>query len=152
MNSRQLLAIIGQRLPAIYDVIPRGPIGGFLQGRFSEVALNPQPLPPIDLGAAVAMEFVHTAWLADRFGLDQGIAVKELDDWCPTQASMLKLPPFWRGPIPDPEPHPEWLRDYHVGFAARLASVSDKLQDSRLRETFDSAIQRSLKVIESAQT
>lgn len=150
MISRQLLAIIGKRLPAIYDVIPRGPIGGFAQGRFSEVALNPQPLPPIDLGAAIALEFVHTAWLADRFGLDQGLASKDLEDWCPTHVSLFNLPP-WRG-NPDPDPHPEWLRDYHVGFAARLASVSDRLENSRLRETFDSAIQRSLNVIESAQT
>lgn len=153
MISRQLLAIIGQRLPAIYDVIPRGPIGGFSPFRFSEAALNPQPLPPVDLGAAIASEFVHTAWLADRFGLDHGIAFKELDEWCPTSGSKFKAPPFFSGPSPDPEPRPEWLRDYHVGFAARLASVSDRLEEnSRLRETIDSAIQRSLKVIESAQT
>jgi hypothetical protein len=67
--SRRLLAIIGRRFPAIYDVIPHGP-----QGRLAEVALNPQPLPPHELGAAIAAEFVHTAWLADRFGLDLGLA------------------------------------------------------------------------------
>ena len=77
--DRRLLAILGRRLPAIYDVIPRGPLS-----RFSEVALNPQPLPPHELGAAIAAEFVHTAWLADRFGLDLGPAFDDLDDWCPT--------------------------------------------------------------------
>ncbi|HEX9940643.1 MAG TPA: hypothetical protein VGG03_01405 [Thermoanaerobaculia bacterium] len=80
--NRRLLAIIGRRLPAIYDVIPRGPLARF--SRFSEVALNPQPLPPHELGAAIAAEFVHTAWLADRFGLDLGRAFEDLDDWCPT--------------------------------------------------------------------
>jgi hypothetical protein len=49
---RRLLAILGRRLPAIYDVIPRGPLS-----RYSDVALNPQPLPPHELGAAVAAEF-----------------------------------------------------------------------------------------------
>ena len=67
LDSR-LLAIIGRRWPAIYDVIPRGPLS-----RFLEVALNPQPLPPDpppnELGAALAAEFIRTAWLADRFGL-----------------------------------------------------------------------------------
>ena len=65
LDSR-LLAIIGRRFPAIYDVIPRGPLS-----RFLEVALNPQPLPPDpppnELGAALAAEFIRTAWLADRF-------------------------------------------------------------------------------------
>jgi hypothetical protein len=36
--DRRLLVILGRRLPAIYDIIPRGPLS-----RFSEVALNPQP-------------------------------------------------------------------------------------------------------------
>jgi hypothetical protein len=35
LDSR-LLAIIGRRFPAMYDVIPRGPLS-----RFLEVALNP---------------------------------------------------------------------------------------------------------------
>ncbi len=39
--SRRLLAIIGKRLPAIYDVIPRGPQYRFEQGRQLEVAHPP---------------------------------------------------------------------------------------------------------------
>ena len=97
--DRRLLAIIGRRLPAIYDVIPRGPLS-----RFSRVALNPQPLPPHELGAAIAAEFVHTAWLADRFGRS-GARVRDLDDWCPTaeeaEASAVVAADS------RPEPHPE---------------------------------------------
>jgi hypothetical protein len=94
LDSR-LLAIIGRRFPAIYDVIPRGPLS-----RFLEVALNPQPLPPEppphELGAALAAEFIRTAWLADRFGLDLGRVSDDLDDWCPTRPKRrLKLPPWW---------------------------------------------------------
>jgi hypothetical protein len=148
--SRRLLAIIGQRLPAVYDVIPRGPQRFFLQGRSSEVALNPQPLPPHELGAAIAAEFAHNAWLADRFGLDMGLAFKDLDDWCPTGRQKLKLPPWWR-PIPEPEPHPEWLIDFHLGFAARLAAVSAEFEGSRLGESLGKAIERSLEVVESAE-
>jgi hypothetical protein len=122
--DRRLLSIIGRRLPAIYDVIPRGPQSRFfLQSRSSEVALNPQPLPPHELGAAIAAEFIYSAWLADRFALDQGIVFNDLDDWCPTKPKKLKLPPWWP-PIPEPEPHPDWFIDFHLGFAARLAVAS----------------------------
>jgi len=142
--SRRLLAIIGRRFPAIYDVIPRGP-----QGRLAEVALNPQPLPPHELGAAIAAEFVHTAWLADRFGLDLGLAFKDLDDWCPTgPRPKIKLPPWWP-PVPEPEPHPEWLIDFHLGFAARLAAVSSGSEGTRLGESLNKAMERSLNAIES---
>lgn len=66
--DRRLLSIIGRRFPAIYDVIPRGPQAVFVN-RLSEVALNPQPLPPHELGAAIAGEFIHAAWLANHLGL-----------------------------------------------------------------------------------
>lgn len=153
--DRRLLAIIGRRLPSIYDVIPRGPQGRFSADRFSAVALNPQPLPPHELGAAVAAEFVHTAWLADRFGLDQGIAFRDLDDWCPTRPMKLKLPPWWKQwwpPIPDPEPHPEWFIDFHLGFAARLAVPSVEFEGTRLGESFDKAIERSVEAIDSVNS
>ena len=144
--DRRLLVILGRRLPAIYDIIPRGPLS-----RFSEVALNPQPLPPHELGAAIAAEFVHTAWLADRFGLDLELAFNDLDDWCPTVPKKLKLPPWWP-PIPEPDPPPEWFIDFHLGFAARLAVTSVEFEGTRLGESFDKAIERSLASIESANT
>jgi len=148
--NRRLLAIIGRRLPAIYDVIPRGPLSRFSQGRFSEVALNPQPLPPQELGAAIAAEFVHTSWLADRFGLDPGLAFDDLDNWCPVGRKKLKLPLWWP-PIPEPEPHPEWFIDFHLGFATRLAVVAIEFEGTRLGESFDKAIERSLEAIRSAE-
>jgi hypothetical protein len=151
--DRQLLAILGRRLPAIYDIIPRGPLG-----RFAEVALNPQPLPPHELGAAIAAEFINTAWHADRFGVDMGPAYDVPDDLCPRVPRWPKLPWWWRlplPPIPEPDPHPEWFIewfiDFHLGFAARLAAVSPEFEGTRLGESFDNAIQRSLDAIESAK-
>jgi hypothetical protein len=144
--DRRLLAILGRRLPAIYDIIPRGPLS-----RFSEVALNPQPLPPHELGAAIAAEFVNTAWHADRFGVDLGPVFDDLDDWCPTRPKTPKLPPWWwRIPLPDPPP--EWFIDFHLGFAARLAAVSVEFEGTRLGESLDKAIGRSLDAIESVNT
>ena len=145
--DRRLLVILGQRHPAIYDIIPRGPLS-----RFAEVALNPlnpQPLPPHELGSAIAAEFVHTAWHADRFGVDLGPVFDDLDDWCPTRPKWPKLPPWWWPPIPEPDPPPEWFIDFHLGFAARLAVVSAEFEGTGLGESFDKAIERSLDAIES---
>ena len=143
--DRRLLAIIGRRIPAIYDVIPRGPLG-----RTAEVALNPQPLPPHELGAAVAAEFLHVTYLAERLGHDLGPVFDDLDDWCPTRPRRFKLPKWW-GPIPDPdpEPRPNWFVDFHLGFAARLAAVSENVEDTRLGASLEKAIDRSLGAIES---
>lgn len=140
--NKKLLAIIGKRFPAIYDVIPRGPQGGL-----ARVALNPQPLPPHELGAAVAEEFVRCAWVAERGGLDMKALLSDLDDWCPTRPKIPKLPPWW-GPFPEPEPRPEWFVDYHLGFAAKLSAVET---GTRLDKTLDQVIDRSLAAIESVK-
>jgi hypothetical protein len=143
--SKKLLAIIGKRIPAFYDVIPRGP-----QGRLAQIALNPQPLPPHELGAAIADEFVRSAWSAERGGLDSKALMSDLDDWCPTRPKILKLPPWWP-PIPEPEPHPEWFVDYHLGFAARLSVVATGSAGTRLDKTLNQAIDRSLAAMESVK-
>ena len=149
LNSR-LLAIIGRRLPAIYDaIIPRyyASLPDSWNSRLAAVALNPQPLPPDQLGAALGAEFVRAVWLADRFGQDPGRIFADLDDWCPTYPKRLKLPPWWP-PIPDPDPHPDWSIDLHLGFAARLAVAS--LEGTRVGKAIDKAIERSITAIESA--
>ena len=141
--NKKLLAIIGKRIPAIYDVIPHGP-----QWRFAQVALNPQPLPPHELGAAIADEFVRHAWGAERGGLDMKALLSDLDDWCPTRPKIPKLPPWWP-PIPEPEPHPEWFVDYHLGFAARLSVIA--AGGTRLDKTLNQVIDRSLSAIEQVK-
>jgi hypothetical protein len=147
--DRRILAIIGARFPAVYDLSPRGPLGYFnVHNRFSE--LNPQPLPPHELGAAIAAEFTHTAWQAERFGLDQSIAFTDLEDWCPTYPRIPKRPSWWGpSPHPDPVPGPDWHVDFHLGFAARLAWAAGQTDSPTLRESFDKAIERSIAAIES---
>jgi len=143
--SKKLLAIIGKRIPAIYDVIPHGP-----QWRLAQIALNPQPLPPHELGAAIADEFVRYAWGAERGGLDMKALLSDLDDWCPTRPKLPKLPPWWP-PIPEPEPHPEWFVDYHLGFAARLSVIAAGSAGTRLDKTLNQVIDRSLAAIEQVK-
>lgn len=152
LDSR-LLAVIGRRFAASYDaLIPRfGPHPDpWRAGGISRVALNPQPLPPHELGAAVAVEFIRAAWLADRFGLDPARFQADLDDWCPTRPKWPKLPLWWP-PIPEPDPpHPDWHTEFHLGFAARLATVSS--EGTRFGELLGQAIERSVSVIASAAT
>ena len=143
--SKKLLAIIGKRIPAFYDVIPHGP-----QWRLAQIALNPQPLPPHELGAAIADEFVRYAWGSERGGLDMKALLSDLDDWCPTRPKLPKLPPWWP-PIPEPEPHPEWFVDYHLGFAARLSVIAAESSGARLDKTLNQAIDRSLAAIEQVK-
>ena len=69
--DRRLLAWIGRRNPAIYDVIPRAG---------QTVSLNPQPIPPGVLGELAAAELLRIGWLAERFSLDLGAVADELDD------------------------------------------------------------------------
>jgi hypothetical protein len=144
--NKKLLAIIGKRIPAIYDVIPHGP-----QWRLAQIALNPQPLPPRELGAAIADEFARSAWSAERGGLDAKALMSDLDDWCPTRPKHPKLPPWW-GPFPpEPEPRPDWFLDYHLGFAARLSVIAAASADARLDKTLNQAIDRSLAAMESVK-
>jgi hypothetical protein len=145
-SDQRLLALIGRRLPAIFDVIPRGPQGLSLQDRASAVALNPQPLPPSPpelLGVALAQEFAHMAFVSDRLGLAWKSMSQDLDDWCPTQPRKIKFPIHWP-PVPEPEPHPDWLAELHLGFAAKLSAISADYAGTPLAATLDRAINRSI--------
>ncbi len=149
--DRHLLAIIGKRLPAIYDVIPRGPQDVTAGYRRSEAALNPQPLPPVEIGAALAAEFVRTAWMANRFGPNASNAFEDLDDWCPTSPKKIKLPAWWP-PIPDPDPHPNWFTDFQIGFVTRLAAASTQFENTTLGQAFDKAIDRTVSSMKTGNT
>ncbi len=148
--SSYLLSIIGKRHPAVYDVIPRGPQGGFAAGLGAKAQLNPQPFPPYDLGTALAAEFIHAVWFADRFNLDQRLVFSDLEDWCPTPPKLPKLPPWWPWPWPPwPEPHPDWLSEFHLGFAARLAAVAVEFKGVQFAEPLNKALARSEEMIQA---
>jgi len=145
-SEQRLLALIGRRLPAIFDVIPRGPQGLSLQDRVSAVALNPQPLPPGPpelVGAALAQEFAHMAFVSDRLGLAWKSMSQDLDDWCPTQPRKIKFPIHWP-PLPEPDPHPNWFAELHLGFAAKLSAISADYAGTPLAATLDRAVNRSI--------
>ena len=56
----------------------------------------------------------------------------------------------WWPPIPDPEPHPDWIGDYYLGFASRLAAVTGAFKGTKLQEVADAALERSLASLEAS--
>ncbi len=159
-----LLALIGRRFPAIYDVIPRaGQLGGSHResgggevelnpqpippGLADLVALNPQPLPPRVLGALVAADLLQLSWSAGKLAQ----SVLPVSDWeddpCPTWPKTPKLPPHL-GP-PPPDPGPEWLLDYHLGLASTLAAADASVRDSPLVKD---ALSRSVQALSEGLT
>lgn len=152
MISKQLLAFIGRRIPAIYDVIPRGPLrvvhvagATALARRGEEVELNPQPLPPLEAGALAATEILRLGWFAEQLGVKAGRLADWDGDLCPKWPKWPKLPPHV-GPVPDPEPHPEWLLEYHLGLVTTLAVAAETFGKSALGE---SALELSLASLEA---
>jgi hypothetical protein len=162
--DNRLLALIGRRFPAIYDVIPRGgqlvalnpqplPPGEKVElnpqpippGFGDWVALNPQPLPPRALGAVVAAELLRLSWAADKLGSQVAPIADWEDDPCPTWPKVPHLPPHL-GP-PPPDPGPDWLVAYHLGLASTLAEARERVGASQLA---DEALERSTAALDKA--
>ncbi|MGH8437702.1 MAG: hypothetical protein ACRERW_01345 [Pseudomonas sp.] len=144
LSDKRILAIFGRRNPSIFDaVIPHGPLS-----RFEEVALNPQPLPPRVLGAAIADELISSFRLAQRFGLDNGRLLAEIEELCPRRWKDLKFPPGWPRP-PRPDPPPEWFIEFQLGLASRLAAASFDAEGTPLAENLNNVIELSLASVEN---
>lgn len=149
IDSR-LFTYIAGHIPQLWELVHGGPQGLRTARDFAAAELNPQPLPPhpgFALGAALAGEFLRAAWTADRFGLETGRLMDDLDDWCPTAPRKPKLPPHLGPPIPDPDPDPRWFPALHSGFAVRLAAAEIGPKDHGLRESVDMALKRSLDIL-----
>ncbi len=138
--ERHLLALIGRRNPAVFDVLGGGgiaslnpqPLPPIAENVLDTVALNPQPLPPIEVGARAAADLLQLQSFATRLSVDVNRQADWVDDICPTWPKPPKLPPHV-GPVP-PDPPPEWLRAYHLGLASALAAADDSLRNTSLIE------------------
>ena len=133
--NRSLIAIIARRNPSIWEEIigPLGPLG-----RFDAVALNPQPLPPVqrvalnpqplppgvEYGATVGVELVRAAGLAQLLRLPFELVTEDI---CPPPRSRppIPWPPAPWPPRPDPWRHggEDFENDFDFGFAVGLAFV-----------------------------
>lgn len=144
--SRELLKLLGDINPAIYDVIPRGPQLEFI----TEVLHKGSPQARVyALGAQMAVEFSRMAWMDDRAGHAATRTMHDLEDICPTPP-RLPIPPGGWPPAPDPEPHPWYHAVLHLGFAVQLEQIAGRLKGARYAKLLDKAIERSLAVIDDS--
>jgi hypothetical protein len=144
LSSRQFLNIVGRRYPTVYGVVI--PHSGALS-QIASAELNPKPLPPHDPGSAIATEFIHSIWIADRFGLDASSFFSDLEKG---KLKLPKLPPWFPPSPPEPDPQPEWFVDFYLEFAARITAVSPQFEGTQLGESLGKAIERSVSTIESS--
>jgi len=138
MSVSPSLAIIARIHPAVWDVIiKRLRVGG----RYEEVALNPQPLPPgesfLVSAAEMANQVTRIAIESEFTGQSASGFVSELiDEWCGTPWPR-KFPFPWPGPRPNEGPSPEpWVvQTARMVGALVFASVGSRLADGELSRT-----------------
>jgi len=154
----RLLVSLGKINPAIWDaIIPHGPVLSVISksSPASEVALNPQPIPPrekLELASAwVAKEIARAAIAAEAAGSDGAstIVARAIDDWCGTPHGRLPIP--WPGPWPYP-----WTLDdvdadldidsSRVVGALTLASVASRMADGEARAALAKGAEQLLEV------
>lgn len=154
----QLLRLLARLHPELWDVInPHGPI---LAGRthhqvtdrLSEVALNPQPLPPIsELRLAVqrtARAVADATIAAQVAGREPDEVLQEVgDDWCPTPPDRkLPWPRRWPHPWPPGEPYPIDPEFATAAVQAEAAivfqSYGSSIADERLSAAFSQLADR----------
>jgi hypothetical protein len=73
--SDTVLRFLALRNPYIWEVVGGGPLG-----RFEQVALNPQPLPPKEIGATLVSVLAERAAVGGSFSRFE----EDVDDWCGT--------------------------------------------------------------------
>ncbi|HMM96305.1 hypothetical protein [Phycicoccus sp.] len=92
-DSDLFLRFIALRNPYVWEVVGGGPLG-----RLGQVALNPQPLPPHEIGAALV------AVLAERAAVHGSFSrfAEDIEDWCGTGWPHHIPKPKGEGPDPLP--------------------------------------------------
>jgi hypothetical protein len=143
----KVLALLGRTKKEIFDVFP--PYGPLVRDRGDLVALNPQPLPPVDpplvVGAIVmSRRIAELAVEADLRGESPAEWLSRfINEWCDTPWPR-HWP--WPGPGPAPEggPRPEpWaINEARTAGAVVFASVASRLGDGELRGALTDAAER----------
>jgi hypothetical protein len=92
-ESDSFLRFLALRNPYIWEVVGGGPLG-----RLGQVALNPQPLPPQEIGAALVSVLAERAAVGGSFSR----FAEDIDNWCGTGWPHHIPQPKGGGPDPLP--------------------------------------------------
>ena len=101
-NSEEFLKFLALRNPYIWEVIGGGPLG-----RRDWASLNPQPLPPMEIGEAVVSILFERSAVAGSYAR----FAEDVDDWCGTG---------WPHRIPKPKPGP---RPWEIFLGGAVAAT-----------------------------
>ena len=143
VSHRTLLALIGKRLPQIFDLIPHGGQAEWVKGQ-------PIPIPWILVGASLGRLAAQSAAAAQRSGGKPAVLMDYLDDWCPVGKPF---PVPWRIPFDlgggedPPRPEERHQLDLHLGVLLGLAEAGSRLSDKAVSAGIDEGIGRSLGAI-----
>ena len=115
------MSIIGRTHPEIFDILGN-PYGPLAHDRGQQVALNPQPLPPLSVGVLAGQELVRLAFTASRLHIAFDV---DPDEWCPRPPGRPKFPPIPWPPIKwafeaNPELDRQWAEEYATGLALAI--------------------------------
>lgn len=141
LMSADRLALIIALNPKAADVIPRGPLAGQIVGSFrggDEVALNPQPLPPKEIGLGwQAMQRVAASAIT-RDGGFGGSFLSEIEDWCGT-GWPRRWPKGW--PVGGPQPDPRATAQILLGALLAAAELAAHYDDREAVDALDKAVE-----------
>ena len=165
-KATQLLSVLARINPAIFDVIfPHGPVLAHeFASRLSEVALNPQPLPPEPpperlqrASALVAHNIAFAAIAAEATEQDGGVRMinSAIDDWCGNGRPPIPIP--WPGPWPfafalDAVPKDLDVATSRLVGALSFAAVAQRMGTGKVREALSAGADKLMEASLAAGT
>lgn len=111
-----LLRLFALHNQQVWEVIGGGPLG--LRSRLDQVALNPQPLPPKEIGAAMVGAIATRAFMTRDFSR----IMEDIEELCPRDRKV----PQPKGPFDEPVPQPNW--ETWLGAATAAVELSHGLE------------------------
>jgi hypothetical protein len=147
LNNRDIMAMVGRQLATSHKKQLRA-----FEARAPLNGLNPQPLPPIAIGMALANEILNDATNVQQSGSDVSKFEAEVLRICGNEVRDPLIPLFWIFPPVDPPPRPNWLAEFYLGLASGLAVGSSKFESSDLNSTIENVIDHATQMVNRLQS
>jgi len=132
-SSSDRLEFLANFNDKIWELVGGGPLG--LRDRVNLVALNPQPLPPVDAGRLLLQVMARgIIVIGGRDGDAREAFMADIEDWCGTGWPRRWPQPPQPGPYPDPRErlNPETL----LGGALAAAELSASYPEGEMQDFF----------------
>lgn len=142
----RLWEVVHPHLPVLHDAAN-------VRGRFDQVELNPQPLPPREVVRLATLEVARAAAdaaiAAQLAGRDAREVLDQVaEDWCGTPTGAIPWPRHWPHPWPPGEPYPivdeiDQVAQASQAYAALVfGAYADGIADEGLSASFAGVAER----------